>query len=175
MGEFQHNYQPLSELVKGLPETVSRPKYLAAFREAVREGVITAVPLGASFKVGSLQFKDDMVRLNPEFEKWHKRTLQAFELGKVRRGVVVHADDVRSGAVDFDEVAAKYRQQLVGRGSVKRSKQPKKKGRPKLVPISTDDQLASQPTAASHHGTGDQTTAQPVGASGASAAAGDGE
>ncbi|MPY68055.1 hypothetical protein F8S09_15470 [Deinococcus sp. SDU3-2] len=175
MDKYLYNYQALSELVAELPEGVSPTNYISMFRAAVREGAITAVPLGDKFEVGAHKYPDDMVRLNPEFEKWHKRTLQAFELGKVRRGVVVHADDVRSGAVDFDEVAAKYRQQLVGRGRVKRSKQPKKKGRPKLVPISTDDQLASQPTAASSNGTGDQTPAQPVGASGASAAAGNGE
>lgn len=174
MGEYQYKYQSLFELVEQLPEGVSRAKYILAFQAAVREGVITAVPLGDKFKVGGLTYKNDMVRVGSEFEKWHQRTLRAFELGKARRGVVAHADDVRSGAVDFDELAAKYRQQLVGRAGVKRPKTPKRKGKPKLTPISADDPLATQPIPAG----GDMAERQGAGSGagqGASASAGDGE
>lgn len=148
MDGYQYKYQHLSELVAGLPEGVSPARYISTFRAAVREGVITAVPIGDRFEVGAHKYPDDMVRVTPDFEAWHKRTLQAFELRKARRGVVAHADDVRSGSVDFDEVAAKYRQQLAGRAHVKRSKQPKKKGKPKLMPTTPDDQLTAQPAGA---------------------------
>ncbi|EYB66938.1 hypothetical protein DEIPH_ctg060orf0014 [Deinococcus phoenicis] len=147
MDEHLYKYQTLSELVAGLPENVSGASYISTFRAAVREGVITAVPIGDKFQVGAHTYQDDMVRVTPDFEAWHKRTLQAFELRKARRGVVAHADDVRSGSVDFDEVAAKYRQQLVGRANVKRPKQAKKKGKPKLTLTTPEDQLTAQPAA----------------------------
>jgi hypothetical protein len=145
MNEHLRKYQHLSKLVAALPETISAARYIARFQEAVRNGDIAAVPLGSSFKAGCQTYKDDMVREGPEFETWHERTVRSLGVQRQRRGVAAHETDVLSGDVDFDDLAARYRQQLVGRASVKRPKQQTKRGKPKLTPSQPSERLASQP------------------------------
>ena len=145
MNEHQRQYQYLSDLVSSLPENISATQYVSAFQEGVREGAVTAVPLGKSFKVGRIIYKDDMVRAGPEFQRWHERTVRTLGLHKQRRGVVAHEADVLSGDVDFDELAERYRQQLAGRASVKRPKTKAKRGKPKLTPTQPGDLVAAQP------------------------------
>lgn len=145
MNEHQRKYQHLSELIAALPEKVSAARYVACFQEAVRNGDIAAVPLGSSFTAGSQTYKDDLVREGPEFRAWHERTVRSLKLRRERRGVAAHETDVLDGHVDFDALAERYRQQLVGRASVKRPKQRTKRGKPKLTPSQLGEHLASQP------------------------------
>lgn len=146
MDEYLHKYQKLSELVAGLPENVSAVRYISNFQAGIRNGAITAVPLGQSFAVGSVSYKDDLVRADPEFTTWHERTVRTLGLSKQRRGVAVHEEDVLSGEVNFDELAERYRQQLAGRASVKRPKKAAKRGKPRLTPTQPSDLVAVQPT-----------------------------
>lgn len=145
MSEHQRKYQHLSKLVAALPENMSPVRYIACFQEAVRGGDIVAVPLGGSFSVGRLTCKEDMVRADEVFNAWHERTVRSLGLYRERRGVAAHEADVLSGTVDFDELAERYRQQLVSRANVKRPKRQVKRGKPKLVPGEPGDSLAAQP------------------------------
>jgi len=144
MDEYRYKYQPLSEIVRDLPESVPVLQYLKAYLRAVAGGEVEAVPIGGTFRGSSRTFKDDLVRRDKKFEGWSNRTVKALELRKVRRGVVADAEEVISGTVDFDELAAQYRQQLK-RVNVKRPQQRRAKGKPKLTPTNAADELAAQP------------------------------
>jgi hypothetical protein len=160
MNEYKHKYQYLSKLVEALPEKVSRVRYIACFQEAIRTGDITAVPLGSSFKVGRQTYKEDMVRGGAEFDAWHERTVRSLGVHRERRGVAAHEIDVLNETVDYDELAARYRQQLVGRASVKRPKRQTTRGKPKLTPSQPSERLTSQPVPVSESDEGAQAGVQ---------------
>ena len=144
MKEYLHKYQQLSTLIRSLPENVSVAQYVLAYRAAIVSGEVVAIPLGETFQVLSLSFKEDLVRLTPEFTIWHERLVRSLGLRRVRRGVVVHAEDVNSGVLNLDDLAEQYCRQMAARSSVKRPKKSSKKGRPKLLPGS-GELIASQP------------------------------
>ncbi|PNY79351.1 hypothetical protein CVO96_19695 [Deinococcus koreensis] len=122
----------MSALVLTLPDHVPPSRYLAAFRDAVKAGTLQAAPLAETFRVGTARHYDDLVRVSEAFQAWHQQTLRTYELRRARRGVVAHADDLQSGAADFDVLAERYRQQLVARASVKHPRPGKKRRKPKL-------------------------------------------
>lgn len=146
MNQYNHKYQHLSRLVGTLPETVSAARYIASFRAAVGRGDFAAVPLTTSFEVGTHTYKDDMVRIEPDFTAWHERTVLTLNLYRERRGVAAYEKDVLDGTADFDELAKRYRQQLTARASVKPPQQSVKRGKPKLAPSRSEEQSAAGPT-----------------------------
>lgn len=132
MGEYLHKYQRLSALVLTLPDHVPPSRYLAAFRDAVKAGTLQAAPLAETFRVGTARHHDDLVRVSEAFQAWHQQILRTYDLRRARRGVVAHADDLQSGAADFDALAERYRQQVVARASVKPPRPGKTRRTPKL-------------------------------------------
>ena len=144
MKEYLHKYQHLSALICSLPENVSVAQYVLAYRAAIVSGEVVAIPLGETFQVLSLSYKEDLVRLTPEFTTWHERVVRSLGLRRVRKGVVVHAEDVNSGVLNLDDLAEQYRRQMAARSSVKRPKKSSKKGRPKLL-FGSGELIASHP------------------------------
>lgn len=141
--------QAVSALIDALPEGVAAVRFYREYQAAVRAGEITAVPIADSFALGSRKCKDDLVRTDELFDRWYEKTVRLLTLHRARQGVVAHADDVTSGAVDFDQMAAQYREQLqarvVARAAVKRPKVRQKRGKPKLGEAAGSGEMAARP------------------------------
>lgn len=153
--------QPISQIIANLPEGISPARFYAQYQEAIRTEAIMAVPVGGSFDIGRRKCKDDLVRIDEAYGRWYAHTLRDMRLHKTRRGVVADAEEVKTGAVDFETLAAQYREQLNqqvrARSATKRPAVKVHKGKPKLPPVMESDKVAFQP--------------QPVAAANAGAAA----
>lgn len=145
----QQAIQAVSTLINTLPEGVSAVRFYREYQAALRTGEIVAVPVADSFTIGCRKCKDDLVRTDLSFDRWYDKTVRSLALHRARQGVVAHADDVTNGAVDFDQVAAQYREQLqarvAARTAVKRPKVRQKQGKPKLGDAAGSERMAARP------------------------------
>lgn len=139
----------VSDIIGTLPEDISSTRFYSEYQAALRGGIITAVPIADPFDLGRTKCQNDLVKINAAFEQWYVKTIRALQLSRTRHGVVAHADDVLSGEVDFEKLAAQYRDQLnrrvSARNAVKRLQPKPKRGKPELTDGSEVDQVAERP------------------------------
>jgi len=105
----------LSEILQGV-HVEYRARYLAAYREALGDGVVRAVPLSSTFEYESPRSKgkatlrsinQELVWDDEAFRVWHAATVRAvmMQVAAGKRKLEVTLEDLQSGAVDFDEAA----------------------------------------------------------------------
>lgn len=144
----------ISAILNELPEGVPPVRFYRDYLEALKAGIIKAVPVGESFEIGSHIFKDDLVNTDEGFQKWQTERVRTLQLHRARKGVVAHAEEVLAGAVDFETLAKNYREQLnqtvTVRRALKRPQPKQKRSKPKLpdAPESDVPALQSKPVMA---------------------------